>query len=471
MGSRVGIWRGIASAFADTLYEVAGFFMVRSDRDQSEGSTDLYVEGDHRWPTTGGRIVVNGISYTYSTLTASPTVCILHGILDYETGLIAGLQEDVREDTVVTFYGQNQTDLDLIRQAFFVETAEGADLDTLARNYGLSRQRGMTDSTLRSLLLVLLYLDATTIYSIEKVMDVLVGSGNYDVWDTPLDPDDHHKVFVELDLPVSATYKGKTFLAGHEAQASAGADVTVTYTPLVVYGVWASSDPYRTGTNHLMQTLTCSTNSASPDWLFGSPGTFQVSDEGRSVIIPATGEYWTILAFLSSSAVQLGRGSEGGSVIMGEPFTIYSDRLSFRSWMIGSELQVTQSDHAGNYQTGTISSVVSEREAVLTGIPGWAMSETNLEFRIKPDFGTASPVLVDLPRYSLSSKTITCPAALPANVLVDYASIPSAQLPLDATQDGVDQYPFYLFDDTWFVSNILDVITAAGVEPVVTRRS
>ena len=37
----------------------------------------------------------------------------------------------------------------------------------------------------------------------------------------------------------------------------------------------------------------------------------------------------------------------------------------------------------------------------------------------------------------------------------------------DHNADGTQQNPFYLFDDTYIVATIVDLITAAGVEAVV----
>lgn len=96
-------------------------------------------------------------------------------------------------------------------------------------------------------------------------------------------------------------------------------------------------------------------------------------------------------------------------------------------------------------------------------------SDAGLVFSLTPNFGVSFPAM-RLVRVTVAGVTVTVTSStLPVNLWVDYTTIPSAQLCIDQTHDGNDQYPFYLWDDTWFVSSILDLILAAGCHPVVSR--
>lgn len=477
MGNEVGLYRGIVSAIADTMLETAGFLLVRAVGSPQAGDLELEVDGLHRWPLAG-KFIVAGVTYTYTTATVSPTLNRLEGLTrEYQGSTVSGLAQDLREGDVVTYWGRDLTDVDLIRQSFFLETAEGSDLDLLGRNYGVARLRGMTDTVYRNLLKVMLYLDATTMWAVEKVLDVLVGAGNYDLWDTPTDPDDHHIVFVDLYPNPSDVYKGKTFLCGAEPKATTGTyTADADFPPVAVYGVYQrlTDDPCadrRSATNYARRDFNGFTDPASPQWLQTTMVTFDPSDTGRSVIF-STGEIWRVVAVLGPYSAELGVPSVAANVSVGTPDALTAKSPIFRPWMEGHGIQVTTSLHAGNYQTATIDTVVNESTAQLSSMSGggWVASETDLVFSVIPDFGTIPTINFSLFRATIAGSTITTETPIPGgDVWLDYATIPSAQVVYDHTVDGNDQYPFYLFDDTWFVDEILDLILAAGVHPEVNR--
>ena len=470
MGERTGLFQGLATILADTLMEVSGHLLVRTYSDQAAGTVDLAVDGLHRWPDSG-RVIIERESYTYTSVTRSPSANSLEG-LEHASGA-AGLVGDVRKGTPVTYYGGDFSDVEKMARSFFVQTAEGSDLDIYARNFGLFRPRGMDDETFRALLMVIVYVDATTIHACEKVLDAIVGAGLYDVWDDPLDPEDHHKVFVLLDAEGTDVYRGKTFLCGGEAQPSTGATtVDTTYDPVVVYGIYedTTGDPStdrQTNANLLNQAFGGFTDATHPTYLQTSVDVFTASDLGQTIALDGTA-VWEILAVVSARAVALGRQGFAGRVSLGSPQALTCDGFVFRSWMEGHTIQVTSAANSGNYQTATIDSVVSTSLARLSFMSGggWVASDTSLVFSLIPAFSVTFPSF-QIPRYTLAGNTVTTVNTLPANVFVDYATIPSAQLCTDHTQSGNAQYPLYLFDDSWYVESILDLILAAGCHPVV----
>jgi len=470
MGDRVGPWRAIASTIADTLYEVAGYMLVRTTQAHSKGDTVLEVEGTHRWPDSG-RIYVGQDSYDYT----SKTETTLEGLTLHANPSLLGLSSDLRQGKVVTYYGRDQTDLDLIRQSFFVQYAEGSDLDLFGRNVGWHRPRGLSDTLYRELLMVVMYLDATTINSIEKIMNVVVGAGNYEVYEQLLANEyaDHHKVFIDIDKPASDSYKGKTFMTpGQESHARTTAlTIETTHTPNVVYGIYEATDPYRLGKNYIEDAQTGLTDAATPTLLNTAFSYFVAADEGKGVILDDN-THWKIIAYLSPIAVQLGNDVRSdANASSGDPFVVTIDQPYFTKWMKGHSLQIVASTNPANVQIATILEVVSPRQVQLDPATTAALStDTAMSYRVMPSFSTDPSVGFRIARHTVVGNTITIPNPdfLPfVQYNISYTTIPSAQMCLDYTDDGVEQYPFYLFDDIWYVEDILDVITAAGVEPIV----
>ena len=457
MGVTTGWLRGLVSAVADLFQTVGGYLLVRSVGAYTAGTATITVEGTHRWPSTG-EFVVNGMRGAYTGITNTSFT----GITD-EDGNV-GLPSDMRSGSVVMYYGMDQSDMDLLRRSFLVDYAEGVDLDVLARNHGLYRPRGMSDAIWSGLLKVLMYLDAQTEYSIEKVMTVLEGAGNFDVYERH--DTDPHRVFVVVAAGASAQSEGKAWIVGKEPQAQlTPTTVQVDYVPRVVSGVWSSVDPFRVGTNYAMlPILGCYTAAAQPKLLQSLVPTFLTSDEGKSVYSPGLGELWQVLSYMDPLTVRLGgRRYADGDLNSGTPTRITVSRGFFLPWMVGHRIRViTTTANAGSY---VIAAIGSPREASLTGAA--FTTEINVEWELEPEFGSVASWPFEIHRATSLAKVITTPVAMPANVLVDYATVPSAQLMLGPNVNGDDQYPFYIWDETATIQAILDMITAAGVEPVV----
>lgn len=462
-GDNDTVYSAILTALADTLQETFGFLLTRVYANAAAGFATLQCEGLHRWPTAG-RFVCNGRYYRYTGADAvfvggTPATehyCRLTGVTE-DDGSTATI-EAVRQGDVLMYLGEDITDMERLRMAFFVETAEGADLDTLARNYGLSRPRGLVDATFRALLKVLIYLDAQTIYAVEKVLDVLRGPGTYEVYERFPVPDENNRFYVKLTAS-TGTSRGRAYMTAFETVASVGATATVSQPPSVVNGVWTNTDPYRTGTNHAEASV--AVTKTAPDRLVTAAAFWTIADEGRSVRL-ADGSLWLVRSYLDPVTVQVGGPRRtDGTTNTASPDRLVASGSVFRSWMVGHDLVVFGTLNPGTYP---ILEVVSEYEVRVSGAA--FVTETFAEYQLAPQFtGTATSAAIM--RATIAGNVVTCPAALPANVIVDYATVPSAQAVEDHTTDGTAQFPFYLFDDTFIVALVLDIIKAAGVEAVV----
>jgi hypothetical protein len=458
-GQEVGVWEGLYSAIADELYLMAGNLLVRTAATYVAGAGTITVEGTDRWPDAG-RFVVNSTIGLYT----GKTNTTFTGVTDALGN--PGLSIDVRTNSPLMDISRENTQLDDLRASFIVPEAEEGELDTLARNYGIFRPRGLSDTLFRDLLQVWIYLEAQTIYGCEQILDIVFGPGNYDLYEDL--ESEKHKVFVNLpETGGSTVFQGKAFVVGGEAQDTTGAFTVDVDNPVRnVYGCYLATDPFRVGTNFANLDLVVSTAAASPDRL-ASAALFLLTDEGRFVVIDGT-EHWVVLEFVSTSELRLGWQTYTDATLdSASPDEIEITQPRFQPWMVGHAVVISGST-AGNDGTFTIAEILSPFKARLTAA-AFAI-ETDVTWTVIPQFGTAGGLTGTFLRATAVGNTITLPVtpgASPVAVLVDYTHVLSAQALLNQVKDGNDQFPFYLHDDTAIAQFILDLITAAGVEVVV----
>lgn len=460
MGTEVGAWEGLYTAIADTLHEMSGNLLVRTTAAYASGDTSIAVEGTDRFPAAG-RIAFGRRVALY----ASKTATSFDGLTDYYTGA-PGVDVDLPPFSVVQDVSRVGTQMEDLRASFLLPTAEGAELDMLARNYGISRPLGLGDAGFRDLLEVWIWLDATTTYACEQILDVLWGPGNYTLFE---DLETHrHTVFVLVPwaAELSGDYQGKTYVVGGESQTrTSPTTVTVADEPTLVFGLWAATDPGRAGTNYAnLPITTCSTLAGTPTRLYDSGNGFLATDVGKPVLIDD--EHWTVAQFVSTGELRLeGRLETDGVVTNVAPTRLFTPTDWFEPWMVGHFIQITSTVGTNN-GTYVISEVVSSRQLRLAGAS--FSPETDVTWQLLPNFGTDASVTAQLPRATWVGPVITAPVTLPVNLLVDYTTVPSAQVPL-LNVSGVDQYPFYLWDAVAVTKSVLDLITAAGVQVELVR--
>lgn len=456
-------YAALISAIADTLQETSGQLLTRVYRSEAAGFTVLRCEGLHRWPAAG-RIVLNGRMYRYTGTDAvfvggTPATehyCRLTGVTE-DDGSTATTQP-VRQGDVVMYFGQDLTAMDQLRAGFFVDTAEGEDLDILARNYGLRRPRGLDHETFRALLKVMIFLDATTIYAVEKILDVLRGPGAYEVYELFPTPGENNRFYVSLQATTGGP-RGRAYMTAFESVASSGFTATASQPITVLNGVWASTDPFRVGVNYAETTV--AVTQVDPDRLVTAAPFWAVADEGRTIRL-SNGELWLIRSYLDPVSIQVGGPRRTDGVLnTASPSTLRALSSTFRAWMEGHKVIVSGGVNGGTY---TITSFVSEYEVEVSGAT--FTTETEVAFMLSPAF-TGDVVTATVARATIAGAVVTCPNVLPTNVLLDYATTPSAQALRDSLVSGEAQFPFYLFDDTFIVALILDIVRAAGVEAVV----
>ena len=461
MGTVQGPYRALVSALADTLWELTGYLLVRTTALAEEGDVVLTVEATDRWPDSG-RFVFLGVIHTYSGRTATTFTGIaqLHG----GAGVVGG----ARPGTAVMEWSRTVSDLDKLRGSFFVRLADGAELTTLGRNYGLDRPRGVDDETWRAVLGVMIYLDAQTMWACQKVLDALLGPDNYELWeDLESFP---HTVFVSLGDDTGTVYAGRTFLVGGEAHARATVTTVVaTYVPSVIYGVYDSADPGRTGENYAAKVLSSLSPGAPDPDSVSSAALFLASDVGKDLVWQdGTGQTWRIVAFTSTSLVTVaGQQRSDGAVNTVDPDVLVTERDWWRAWHLGHTVTVSGSPF-GNDGTYVIAEVLSPRSVRLTGAT--FTTEAAMTYQVVPAFAGDEPSFdAEVLRATNVGTTITTPRNMPANVLVDYGTVPSAQVLDSELVSGADQYPFYFYDGLATAVALLDLITAAGVRVVAVR--
>lgn len=449
MGARTGLLRAVLAGIADTLDEAAGALHTRTAEAHTAGTGVLAVDGTHRWPSSG-RIAVDGHIATYTGKTDTTLTGLVE---DGATGLAVA----VRTGAPVLDIGRSRTQLDDLRRSFLVAYAVGDQLDMLARNYGLARPRGVDDDTWRALLQVLIYLDAQTIRGCTKVLDALLGVGNYELYEDLIG--DILVVHVVVAAVASNDPAGKAYLMSGAAGTSVGAAVTVAQPPVLVYGIYDAADPYRLGTNYAEAAIALDTDAAAPTRVVDPLGSFAIADEGKPLRIGS--ELWKVLAVIDVNTAQLGSDLRAdGTLNSGSPDVLATTVDYWRPWHVGHRVFLDGAG-AGNAGTFTVAEVLTTRSARLTAAA--FVTETDVPWRVVPSFGTATGVAGLLLRATAAGLVITAPSAPPATVLVDYTTISTGQLSPTASRVRMSPGPFYLFYTGASVGALLDLVTAAGV--------
>jgi hypothetical protein len=225
--------RGIIETLSETmgrrLNGLTGFSITRASASAVAGAVSLDVESAIDWPESGS-VSIQGVKYGYSSRTSTS----LDGLTHTKYGVsIAGLAFDVPELEPVLDVSKNRSDMDLIRRGLFVETAESSDLDVVGRNIGVFRSAAFSlDSIYREQIKAQAYGPHGTIYGIEKILDALIGSGNYEIYeDLIAHPGE---VFLSITNVTAAESRGKLWLGSKEYALTAGVtpyDVAITGEP------------------------------------------------------------------------------------------------------------------------------------------------------------------------------------------------------------------------------------------------
>lgn len=445
------------TALGDLFTALGGVLMVRTTASYTPGDTVLTVEGTYDFPDSG-TIYFEGKKLTYTGRTATSF-----------TGLSGDLpDETVKPYAVVTDWNRSFSEIDQLRQTMVLASADSEDLAIYGSNHGLNQPRGVTTEQFRSLLQALMWGPTQTIYSLETVLDILLGEGAYTLWEELIT--DPHTVFISADISVGDEIR--TYLIGGEEQSrTSTTTVDTTYDPVLVYGVYADTDPDRSGTNYVMQEYTgASTAAGNPSRLTAGSGVFVAADDRQIVVIVnAAGEtlsHWKVTTVVSATEVELAWDAHDDASMAAGGDVIVTDTDWFPEWVVGHRIRIAAGSNAGDYLISEWISPYSVRVTDAAGAPVVLAAQTAATWNLLPEFATASGVRFRMNRATVSGNTITTPVTMPADVLIDYTGVESAQVMLEEDVNGNDRSPFYFFDGTDAARTLLDLITAAGVQVV-----
>lgn len=480
MGTKVGLWEGLYSAIADTLWEFgSGNLLTRTTVAGAVTDTTLTVEGTDRFPAAGN-IAVGGRLYAYTGKTATTFTGLNERLGPTVLNATAGLIEAVDPYAVVTDFTRSETQIDKLRQSFLVLYAEDTELDVIGRNHGIPRPRGINDTIYRALLQALIAIEATTMYSFEQALDALLGSGNYSLYEKVHIAEHRHKVFVGIPAAGSTVSAGKGYLAGYETQQRVTATtIDVNDDALLAYGVYLATDYRREGTNYAMLTTPSpgATSAVDPTRFQDVPSNpFLAGDVGSPIILhfvndSGMSQHWKVTSYTSANTINLGWDlrHDGNVNVAVNNQRFVTDAPWFAPWVgIGSAsdegcmLVITSGPNAGSY---VVEGYISPYEIEIGST--FPATDTDMTWRLQPNF-TANPVMnveYELWRASVSGNTITTPENMPAatDLLVDYTNVRSGELLKDSTEDGTSQHPLYLYDGTGTARQVIELLEAAGV--------
>ncbi|MFA4944429.1 MAG: hypothetical protein WC789_06985 [Lentisphaeria bacterium] len=203
----------ITGIIGEELAEVGGYRQTRLTAEVAAGDGNLFVETTLDWPAAG-EVGVDGVVYEYTGIT--PTA--FTGISHVRAGVVTpGAACAHRLGSTVADLTREWSALDKARRGFLVDTAEGEDLTTLARNLGVPRLRMFTsDAQYRGVVRAIAYCPRGTLWALEQALTALVGAGNYEIYeDLVKDP---CRVTIRIDPAVlaSAGAPGKAWMTTEE---------------------------------------------------------------------------------------------------------------------------------------------------------------------------------------------------------------------------------------------------------------
>lgn len=209
--SFLGIIEATAGVIGETDAEIAGFRITRLKTVVNKGDTSIQVESLLGWPEEG-KISINGVVYYYD-YSIGTTLYDIH--YKENNVIVYGVAQSHRIESPVIDVSKQYSALDLVRRQLLVDYAEGEYLNILGRNLGVFRIPIFgEDDTFRELIKVLAYCPKTTIFCFELVLDILLGQGNYEIYEDLIK--NPFEIFIKIknELPATANSIGKTYHSG-----------------------------------------------------------------------------------------------------------------------------------------------------------------------------------------------------------------------------------------------------------------
>lgn len=183
--------------------EIGGLVQTRLTQVATLGAAILNVENTLGWPDSG-KVRVGGVIYQYAGRTDQSLTGITHlfgGATQVGTYKYHAVQEAVTNITGAT------SSMELLRRSLLVNYAEGEDLNTIGRNLGVPRLLYVADDdTHRGIIKALAYNPRGTVYGLELALDALLGAGNYQIIEDPI----NYPCVVFIELGNSLITDGST---------------------------------------------------------------------------------------------------------------------------------------------------------------------------------------------------------------------------------------------------------------------
>lgn len=483
-------------ATAPEAIDIRPGFLEKSSGALQPGDTEIVVEGNYRFPGVG-QLFLAGERIAYTAKTTS---------IPFNSFTVAAVT-DLHPVWATVADGTRMTaSLHLARAAMLLDYAEGAYIDAIARRFGgFPRLAGMADDEYRGVvagscgarrgflaglerLLAELYASPPEIIEDLVTFSETVVAG--EVVRTPA-PGAGYPCVVWIAVPlvlIGATYLGRTYLCGGEPQATTGAfTVDTTYPIVLPYGVYLDPDTARVDNymdmlwpgdaSVLAVGLGVTVDSAADNFL--------ATDVGHDLVISgaaraASNGPWEIETFTGVGRVNVrGRLQQEGRVD-GATLTIFEintnvpwEACPFGPDSVGREIQVEAvGDDPGVLWGGVplfreIIRYIDRRSVEVNAV--WPGAGGDMSWRFMPNFSFQIAIDWRAPRATFAGSTITLPrtpGAPPIDVLVDYTTVPSAQLLLDTTernQPAWSSWPFYLDGTMTWMADLFDEFVPAGV--------
>lgn len=178
------------------------------------------VESTIGFPDSG-RFSLGGVQYRY----ASKSPDSLHGLehLDEELAWVAGAKIDHLTGDDLEEISTNFSGTDLLWRSIQIDYASGADLDVIGTNLGVLRPPALTDALYREIIKIVAYSPRGTELVIRRVLDAIVGDGNYDILEDLTGARDIEdaaishirnpaRVYIRVDRNDEELVTGKTFV-------------------------------------------------------------------------------------------------------------------------------------------------------------------------------------------------------------------------------------------------------------------
>jgi hypothetical protein len=172
---------------------------------------------------------------------------------------------DHRENTEIVCASGGYSALERLRRSFWVNYAEGEELDRIGRNHATDRPKILNDYIYRRYLRVRPYLATQTIYAFELVLEALFPQGGWEIYE---DLKSHpNEIFITLPMQdLSSDTEGKAFMNMiDEIDSDTAQQVTLTEDPLTVESI-------RCQTVSQDLEMDVLPTADSPAWTYGNEG-------------------------------------------------------------------------------------------------------------------------------------------------------------------------------------------------------